>query len=125
MGSLDRSSIEFEGYEKRKKRAHLYLCEKCVRSFETDDDTKVCKFCGSDVKEIGPKKLTRYVCPACYYSISTVDKLEKCQKCGNKIIHYYPVEKMSKTEFVRMRKHQISGGIKKVFTRAKQIKKGK
>jgi rRNA maturation endonuclease Nob1 len=123
IGMLDENSIDFDNYARRKRFRHLYFCEKCVRSFETNSDERVCKFCGSGVKEIGEKKLTRYVCPACYHSVATVEKIEKCPKCGNKILHSYPIEKMSKREFLRMRRMQIKGGIKNIFRRTKNLKK--
>jgi len=100
----------------------IFFCSNCTRSFGSKEFVGACKFCGSDVFELnGHKKkeqLFRFFCPACDKS-SISEKLESCPKCGCNALHPYPIDKIGKKEFLTMRKRQILGNIRKIFSKGK------
>ncbi len=71
LGCLD----QFEEF--RQRFDYLYVCENCSRAFDSNEPKKLCKFCGSPVKEV------------VHDPINLVTKNKKyiwlCKNCGVKI----------------------------------------
>lgn len=85
------------------KFKYLYYCHNCIRSFESKEFAKNCKFCHGEVrliqaekpvKVIPEERLFRYYCPRCEQNIESKIKLKQCQKCESDLVHLYRLEEI-------------------------------
>ena len=102
-----------DSHEHSKKFLYLYICKKCIRSFESQTATDKCKFCDGDVKLIDNRQLYTFVCPGCYKKF-TAKKAEKCPRCGSKFLHFTKAEKVTARDLLSKRKRHI-------FTKLKNL----
>ncbi len=121
-------------HEFRKKFPYLYICKKCVRSFDAEKPTNKCKFCGGEVKEIekddrlSAKPMYTYVCPMCYKEF-VAESAEKCVRCGGKFLHKYKTVRVGTRQLLSLRKRELKEKIKKTISiiksKAKSSKKSR
>jgi rRNA maturation endonuclease Nob1 len=123
---LDRlSPSELNEYNKYRKKLHLYICAQCAHSFDREQPTANCIFCGSPVKEMerddlpAAIKLYRYMCTSCSKSF-VAEHADKCKYCGSKFLHFYEASKLSSREILSMRKRQIKNSLRKAVKRGKK-----
>ena len=118
-GRLEKMNLDgsHDYNEHLKKHGHLYFCKKCVRSFQSRVTIQNCKFCGSEVTELNGhnEQLYRYYCPVCYKTTTTKNSIKACPKCSNSFLHVHPADEIGKREFLRMRKREIFGNLKRTF----------
>lgn len=65
---------------KKKHFSYLYLCKKCLRSFETGMEVTTCKFCSEPVEELFSSQINKILKEQRFYL--------KCNNCGKESIAY-------------------------------------
>src|SRR3989338_8381023 len=104
-GMLD----QFHKY-REKNYNYLYYCYRCVRSFDSKEETNLCKFCGAAVRDITGAKFEhpfaqkyRYYCTKCEKNFESFSMFENCAICGSKIMHIYKWEELNTWEKISVR----------------------
>jgi len=89
-----------------------YFCPSCSRSFDSENEGVLCKFCTSEVREIrrvvkkGRTKTYRYFCPTCEKNFVTTERFAVCSECRTDYIHAYTLDTLPRTDklYIRTRK---------------------
>ncbi len=89
---------------------HVYYCYRCVRSFDTKEETSICRFCGAAVRDITGYRFEkpiarkyRYYCTNCENKFESFTLFENCPACSKKIMHIYEWEELDAMEKILIR----------------------
>ncbi len=120
---LDRlAQSELDDFEEFRKQTfnYTYYCPKCIRSFDSEEEQKSCKFCNGPIMETWSKpdhktvqKNYRYFCTKCEKNYMSKTIQEVCEICGSKFIHVY--------EWHRVKRDIFRTRIKKFSRRLKDL----
>ena len=103
----------------------LYICKNCTRSFDSNESTDKCRFCGHQVTEIrsikrgrgnwkqgfNKKVLYRYFCPTCEKNFTTTEKLAICSECRTDYLHVYTWDMLRKRDKLQIKLNRAIKGI--------------
>jgi rRNA maturation endonuclease Nob1 len=106
--------------EFRQRRFNFtYYCKNCVRSFDMENSTDRCKFCGqSNILEIrsvlreesrmpGPSRIKfRYFCASCEKNFISYDSLSICSNCRSLFLHVYTWDRLRRRDklYIKLQK---------------------